>query len=43
MFAQELYAMTLDPDIDPTDGEFEQYLGSDSLSAIYSYCKETCK
>lgn len=43
MFAQELYGMTLDPDIDPTDGEFEQYLGSDSLSAIYSYCKEICK
>ncbi|HHK8127670.1 TPA: hypothetical protein ACQVHH_000849, partial [Serratia marcescens] len=43
MFAQELYAMTLDVDIEPTDAEFEQYLSSDCLSAIYAYCKETCK
>jgi hypothetical protein len=43
MFAQELYAMTLDPRIDPTDTQFEEYLGSDTLSAIYAYCKETCK
>ncbi|HFF8949428.1 hypothetical protein V6301_04915 [Serratia marcescens] len=43
MFTQELYAMTLDVDIEPTDAEFEQYLSSDCLSAIYAYCKETCK
>ncbi|VEA65830.1 Uncharacterised protein [Serratia plymuthica] len=43
MFAQELFCMTTDPNISPTDGEFEAYLGSSTLSALYSYCKETCK
>lgn len=43
MFAQELYNMTADPDVDPTDAQFAEYLGSDTLSAIYAYCKETCK
>lgn len=43
MFAQELYGMTADDKIDPTDAEFEQYLTSDSLTAIYNYCKEVCK
>ncbi|MEE4409114.1 MULTISPECIES: hypothetical protein [unclassified Serratia (in: enterobacteria)] len=43
MFAQELFSLTADPNIDPTEGEFEAYLGSNSLSALYAYCKETCK